>query len=96
MPERLKNSKKVVGTRKLIKALERDAVSTVFLAADADMFITGKVRDLCAARNVTVTEVSDIRTLGDLCDVDVPTASAGLLKETETSLITSIGLRKWI
>ena len=80
MLERLKDAKKAVGTRRLLKALERGEVLEAFLAADADLFIVRQVKKACTDAGVRMTEVPTMKELGAACGVDVKTASAGILK----------------
>ncbi|MBR2571375.1 MAG: ribosomal L7Ae/L30e/S12e/Gadd45 family protein [Clostridia bacterium] len=79
MPERLKTGNKVVGTRRVTKALEAGRVAVCYLAQDADLFIATKIRGLCEEKRVKLVEVSTMKQLGQACGVEVPTASAGLL-----------------
>ena len=80
MLEKLKDAKKAVGTRRLLKALERGEVLEAFLAADADLFIVRQVKKACADAGVRMPEVPTMKELGAACGVDVKTASAGILK----------------
>ena len=80
MLERLQGVKKAVGTRRLLKALERGEVQEVFLAADADLFIIRQVKKACTDAGVRMTEVPTMKELGAACGVDVKTASAGILR----------------
>ena len=80
MLERLKDAKKTVGTRRLLKALERGEVQEAFLAVDADLFIVRQVKKACTDAGVRMTEVPTMKELGAACGMDVKTASAGILK----------------
>ncbi len=77
---RLKTEPKVVGTRRLVKAIEQGQVKLAFVAQDADLFITRQIGDLCEKHHVAVQEVPTMKALGEACQVQVPTAAAGLLK----------------
>ena len=80
MPSRLKGADKVVGTRRLIKAIEAGQIRLAYVALDADLFITRQVTGLCREKNVPVVEVNTMKELGEACNVQVPTASAGIKK----------------
>lgn len=80
MLEKLKNSAKVVGTRRLVRAIEAGEISEAYIAQDADLFIVRQVKDACNRAGVRVVEVDSMKQLGEVCGVDVKTASAGILK----------------
>lgn len=80
MLEKLRNSQKVVGTRRLLRAVQAGEISEVYLAKDADLFIVRQVRDACNRANVRMIEVDTMKQLGEACGVDVKTASAGIRK----------------
>lgn len=79
MLEKLKNGKKVVGTRRLIRAIEAGEISEIFLARDADLFIRRQVTDAANSKGIRINEVDTMKMLGEACGVEVKTASAGLL-----------------
>lgn len=80
MLEKLRNSQKVVGTRRLLRAVQAGEISEVYLAKDADLFIVRQVKDACNRANVRMIEVDTMKQLGEVCGVDVKTASAGIRK----------------
>lgn len=80
MLEKLKNSQKVVGTRRLVRSILAGEVSEAYIAQDADLFIVRQVKDACNKAGVRMVEVESMKQLGEACGVDVKTASAGILK----------------
>ena len=80
MLEKLRNSEKVVGTRRLVRAVLAGEISEVYLAADADLFILRQVKEACNSMNVRIVEVESMKKLGEACGVEVKTASAGIRK----------------
>lgn len=80
MLEKLKNSSKVVGTRRLVRAVLAGEITEVYLAQDADLFIVRQVKDACNQVNVRIVEVPTMKQLGEACGVEVKTASAGIRK----------------
>ena len=80
MLEKLRNSDKVVGTRRLVRAVLAGEISQVYLAKDADLFIVRQVKEACNRANVRIFEVDTMKELGEACGVDVKTASAGIRK----------------
>ena len=69
--EKLKNADKIVGTRRLLRALAAGEVSEAYLAMDADLFIARQVREACEKANVRLTEVGSMKELGQACGIEV-------------------------
>ena len=80
MLEKLKNGSKVVGTRRLVRAIQAGEISEAYIANDADLFIVRQVKQACTENGVRVIEVATMKELGQACGVEVKTASAGLKK----------------
>ena len=80
MLEKLKDSPKVVGTRRLLKTLANGSVDVAFLGSDADLFIVRQVRSAAEAAGVRLVEQFTMKQLGEACGVEVPTAACGLLR----------------
>lgn len=80
MLEKLKNASKVVGTRRLIRAIQAGEIAEAYIARDADLFIVRQVREACSQANVRMVEVDTMVQLGQACGVEVKTASAGIRK----------------
>ena len=78
--EKLKNADKVVGTRRLLRAISAGEIAEAYLAMDADLFIARQVRAACEQAGARLTEVSTMKQLGQACGVEVKTASAGIRK----------------
>ena len=78
--EKLKNADKIVGTRRLLRALAAGEVTEAYLAMDADLFIARQVREACEKANVRLTEVGSMKELGQAWGIEVKTASAGIRK----------------
>ena len=80
MLEKLNDSLKVVGTRRLLRAIQAGEIAEAFIARDTDLFISRQVREACRNANVRLNEVDTMKQLGEACGVEVKTASAGLKK----------------
>ena len=80
MLEKLKNGSKVVGTRRLVRAIQAGEISEAYIANDADLFIVRQVKQACTENGVRMIEVNTMKELGQACGVEVKTASAGLKK----------------
>ena len=81
MLEKLKNSPKVVGTRRLIRAIQAGEIVEAYVARDADLFILRQVREACNAAGVRMVEVDSMKQLGEACGIEVKTASAGIKRQ---------------
>ena len=80
MLDKFDDTRKVVGTRRLLKALAAGEIERAYLADDADMFIRTQVQEACEKAGVKLTIVPEMSELGKACGVDVKTAAAGLRK----------------
>jgi len=78
--EKLKKADKVVGTRRLLRAIEAGEISEAYLALDCDLFIARQIADACKKAGVRLYEVDTMKKLGEACGVEVKTASAGIRK----------------
>lgn len=80
MLEKLKNAKKIVGTRRLLRAIQAGEIEEAYVARDADLYIVRQVREACQKAGVRMVEVDTMVQLGQACGVEVKTASAGILR----------------
>ena len=80
MLEKLKNGSKVVGTRRLLRAIRSGEIAEAYIAQDADLYIVRQVRQACNEAGVRMVEVDTMVQLGQACGVEVKTASAGIRK----------------
>ena len=80
MLEKLKNGSKVVGTRRVLRAIRSGEIAEAYIAQDADLFIVRQIRQACNEMGVRMVEVPTMKELGQACGVEVKTASAGLKK----------------
>ncbi|MDW7739587.1 MAG: ribosomal L7Ae/L30e/S12e/Gadd45 family protein [Bacillota bacterium] len=79
MEELLVNARhKVVGTKQTIKALEKDEVSHVFLARDAEDKVIQPVIDLCKEKKLEPQYINTMLELGKLCGIKVKAAAAAI------------------
>jgi large subunit ribosomal protein L7A len=80
--EQLKTaSKKAVGTKQVLSAIEKNAASLVFVAQDADADIIGKINTSCQMHGVEIKPVKSKTQLGQVCGIDVAAATAAILKD---------------
>ena len=79
--QRLRTNPHTVGMRTTLRAIESGKAELVFLAQDADVFVTRRVQEACKAANVAYERVSSMAELGDACEVSVKTACAAIVKQ---------------
>ena len=68
----------VIGARACKRALNTGTAQTVFLAEDADPWVTEPIAGLCRERNVECLWVRAMRSLGQACGIDVGAAAAAI------------------
>ena len=73
-------SRKVVGTKEVIRALKAGTVAKVYICSDADTFIYQQVVRAAEEAGIPCVRAANMKELGMICGVDVPTAAAGLVK----------------
>ena len=73
-------SRRVVGTKQVLRAVKEERAAHVFLCKDADEFIYRQVEALCEEKHVPVTKLDSMAQLGKMCLVGVKTATAAVLK----------------
>ena len=73
-------SRKVVGTKQVLRALKAGTVARVYVCSDADTFIYQQVVREAESAGVPCVRAASMKELGMICGVDVPTAAAGLLR----------------
>ena len=73
-------SRKVVGTKQVIRALKAGTVSRVYVCSDADTFIYQQVVRAAEEAHVPCVRVETMKELGIVCGVEVPAAAAAVLK----------------
>ena len=80
MLEKLKNARKVVGTRRVLRSIQAGEVEEAYVARDADLFILRQIRQACNETGTRMVEVDSMKELGRACGIEVKTASAAILK----------------
>lgn len=81
MPELLRDaSRRVVGARQVLRAVAAGKAERVYIARDADPFVTQPVVNACEKSGVRFEEVGTMQQLGTDCGIGVKAAVAGVLK----------------
>ena len=79
--EELKNVKRAVGIKQVTKSLEKELVSLVIVAEDADERVVLPLRELCRGKGVVVETAASMKELGKACQIEVGAAAVAVLKE---------------
>ncbi len=79
--ERLKAaSKKTIGTKQTVKAIEKGQARLVFVAQDAEEHVLRKVLDAAKEKGLEIQEVESMVVLGKACGIEVGAAAAAILE----------------
>ena len=70
--------RKVAGAKQVLRAMEEGMVKHVFIAADADIFVTRPIYDACREKGIPYEEVPSMKQLGEACGVQVRAAAAAI------------------
>lgn len=72
---------KVVGIKQTLKALKNSKGKVLYIAKDADSNITEPILQIAKANSLQIIFVDTMKELGNLCDIDVASATALLLED---------------
>lgn len=75
-----KAAKKVVGLKQTRRAVKEGKAELVFIAADAELRITNRVRQECAEANVECLTAESMQVLGRRCGIHAGASTAAILK----------------
>jgi len=73
--------KRIIGTKQTTKALLKQKVKVVFVARDADEYVTRDIVKVCREKNVELVQVESMAVLGKACGIEVGAATAAILEE---------------
>ncbi len=79
--EEIENSKKVVGSKQVKKAVAKGAAKRVYLAKDAEPHIVKPIIEVCEQCGVDVEMIETMFELGRACGIEVGSAAVALLKD---------------
>ena len=77
----IENSKKVIGSKQVKKAVMKGAASRVYLAKDAEHHILKPLLEICQQYEVGVEMIETMAELGRACGIEVGSAAVALLKD---------------
>ncbi|MBW9157492.1 ribosomal L7Ae/L30e/S12e/Gadd45 family protein [Clostridium sp. FP2] len=72
---------RVVGIKQTLKALKNNQGKILYIAKDADTNITDPILKLAKVNSLQIIFVDTMKELGNLCDIDVASATALLLED---------------
>ena len=73
-------SRKVVGTKQVLRGIKAGTLSRVYVCSDADTFIYQQIVRAAEDARVPCVRVPSMKELGMVCGVEVPAAAAAVLK----------------
>lgn len=76
----LEEDSKVVGSKQTLRALEKNQVTAVYVAKDANEQLKTQIVDKAKECQVDIIYVDTMKDLGKACDVEVQTATAAIIK----------------
>lgn len=79
--DEIANSKKVIGSKQVHKAVVKGIASKVVLAEDAEPHILAQLREICRQHQVEVVAAATMEELGRACNIEVGSAAVALIKE---------------
>ena len=74
-------TKRITGTKQVMRALEQGNLELVYLALDADQKLQNEIKTACGNSDVPVKTVPSMKELGKACCIEVKAAAAGILKQ---------------
>lgn len=69
-----------IGVKQTSRAIADDQALTVYIAKDADQYVTRRVAELAEEHSVKVVLVDTMKELGRACKIDVGAATAVIVK----------------
>ncbi len=80
MLESIKSSRKTIGIRQSMKAVENGLADTVYIAKDADEKVVRSLKELCLSDGIEIVYIDTMKQLGKACGIEVGAAVACVLK----------------
>ncbi len=83
MPEEMlqRATKRIVGTKQTLKAVERGIVRLVVVARDADAHVVRDLLRRCEERGVHVLYADTMEGIGRACGIEVGAAAAAIIED---------------
>lgn len=74
-------SRKVVGTKQSLRAVQKGEARVVYLAGDAEPRVVAPLYRLCEEKGIEVVAITSMEELGRACRIEVGAAAAAILEE---------------
>lgn len=82
MEELKVSARRVAGVRQVLRGLKNGEVACAVVALDADAHLRRQVEEAAKAAEVPLHTVATMEELGQMCQMDVPSAAAAVLRDT--------------
>lgn len=79
--KRRKKGRMRIGMKQTLQAVEQGMAREVFVAQDADPRMITRIVQICGQRDIQVTYVDTMRTLGEQCGIEVGAAMAAIVND---------------
>lgn len=66
--------------KQTLRALEKEEVEVLYVAKDAQRKVTSRALELAQSQKLPIVYIDTMEELGSVCDVEVKTATAALIK----------------
>lgn len=74
-------SRKIVGFKQTLRAIQQDQIREVFIASDVEDHIVRKITDSCREKGISLIPAGvNQKELGRLCKIEVGAAMVGIIK----------------
>ncbi|MDR2514385.1 MAG: ribosomal L7Ae/L30e/S12e/Gadd45 family protein [Christensenellaceae bacterium] len=70
-------SRLIVGTKQLLKSIEREEIREIIIARDAESRVTGSLIEAARQKGLAIRFVETMEELGHSCGIQVGAAAAG-------------------
>lgn len=73
-------SQKIIGLKQTLKAMKNGQISEVYIAEDADRYMTHEVEELAKTLGIPCLRVDSKKKLGAACGIDVGASTVAIKK----------------
>ncbi|MGN1349937.1 MAG: ribosomal L7Ae/L30e/S12e/Gadd45 family protein [Anaerovoracaceae bacterium] len=73
----------IVGIKQTLRMLEQGKITEIFVARDADFYVTRNVLEAAKAARIPIHYVESMKKLGNICGIEIGAAVAGTEKTEE-------------
>ena len=70
----------IIGTKQTLRAINSGLVEQIYIAKDAQKRVVLRVEELAELKSIPIEYVDTMEELGKICNVEVKTATAALVK----------------